>query len=595
MPRVFSRRALLGLALTPVLLAGCGGGETAPVASPTGAAAPAGVTATPGAAGTPTAAPAPAQPTAGVAPGATPTPAADFAARIDLTNARHGGRLVEGWVNEVRTLNPLFAADVVSGHATALLFNGLVKINPTTLLPEGDLAASWQVAPDSQGYLFRLRPNAVFHDGRPCTAEDVKFTYDLLRKDAVGAPRQADLAAVLESVAVISPTEVEFRLKNVFAPFLAVHGGYGIVPKHLLEGVEPAKIEQSEFSLLRPVGTGPFRFKEWRRGSSLTLTRHDAAFAGQPFLDEVVLRVVPSQEVLQTQLKLGEVDVGIVREADVEEMERQQNLVINRVDSLSITYLGFQLDPARTTLFQDRQVRQALALGLDRAAMVRLGRHGLGRVAGGAVPPPSWAANERLAGRLGYEPARAEALLDTLGWRRGDDGVRQRDGKKLAFELLTNRGSGGNRVREQYALLVQEGWKKLGADVKLTLVDFPEVVNRLRRTHEFDVYLAAFACDADPDQRLLWASDAYRTGFNASRYSNATVDRLLTEAVQTLDQARRRDLYARVQEILLDELPAIILDYPQTAWAVAKRARNVIPNPASLAYNAHQWWVVDGK
>lgn len=596
MPVAFSRRVLLGLVLTPALLAGCGG-EMVPVASPTGPATAPGATGTPSPAGTSTAVPATAtvQPAVSATPGATRTPAADFAARIDLTNARRGGRLVEGWVNEVRTLNPLFVTDVVSGHATALLFNGLVKIHPTTLLPEGDLAVSWQVAPDSQGYLFRLRPNAVFHDGKPCTAEDVKFTYDLLLKDSVGAPRQADLAAVLESVTAISPTEVEFRLKSVFAPFLAVHAGYGIVPKHLLEGVEPTKIEQSEFSLVRPVGTGPFRLKEWQRGSSLTLTRHDGAFAGPPLLDEVVLRVAPSQEVLQTQLKLGEVDVGIVREVDVEELERQQNLIVHRVDSLSITYLGFQLDPARTTLFQDRQLRQALALGLDRAAMVRLGRHGLGRVAGGAIPPPSWAANERLAGRPGYDPARAEVLLDGLGWRRGDDGLRRRDGKPLAFELLTNRGSGGNRVREQYALLVQDGWKRLGADVKLTLVDFPEVVNRLRRTREFDVYLAAFAFDVDPDQRLLWSTDAYRSGFNASRYSNATVDRLLTEAVQTLDQARRRDLYARVQEILLDELPAIILDYPQTAWAVAKRARNVIPNPSSLAYNAHQWWVVDGK
>jgi peptide/nickel transport system substrate-binding protein len=586
---------MLGVLLSPLLAAGCGGAAPAPAASPTAPASAAGATPASATTATPVAG-GPVQATApptSVAP--TATPATGFAAGLDLVNPRRGGRLVEGWVNEVRTLNPLFATDPVSSHAVSLLFRGLVRINPTTLQPEADLAEGWQATPDNQGYRFRLRPSIAFHDGHPCTAEDVAFTYELLLKDTVAAPRQADLAAVLDSVAVISPTEVEFRLKGVFAPFLATHAGYGIVPKHLLSGVEPAKIEQSEFSLLRPVGAGPYRFKEWLRGSSLTLTRFDGAIGGPPHLDEIVLRVAPSQETLLSQLKVGEIDVGLLREQDVEEMSRQQNLAISRVDTLSITYLGFQLDAARTALFQDRPMRQALGHGLDREAMVRLGRYGLGRVAGGSVPPPSWAAGDRLSGRLAYDPARAEALLDGAGWRRGADGVRERDGKKLAFELLANRGSGGNRVREQYAMLVQEAWKRLGADVKLTLVDFQEVVTRLRRTHEFDVYLATFAFDFDPDQRLLWSTDAYKTGFNASRYTNPGLDRLLTDAVQTTDQSRRRDLYLKAQETLLDDLPAIVVDYPLQAYAVAKRARNVIPNPSGLGYNAHQWWVSDGK
>ena len=327
------------------------------------------------------------------------------------------------------------------------------RINPTTLQPEADLADSWQAAPDSQGYRFTLRANISFHDGKPCTADDVKFTYELLLKDSVDAPRQADLAAVLEGVDVVSPTEVEFRLKGVFAPFLATHAGYGIVPKHVLSGVEPAKIEQSEFSLLRPVGAGPYRFKEWLRGSSLTLTRFDGAAGGQPYLDEIVLRVTPSQETLQNQLKVGEIDVGLIREQDVEEMGRQQNLTISRVDTPSFTYLGFQLDAARTALFQERPMRQALGArprprsdAPARSPRCRAHRRRLGAAA--------LVGRRRPAGRPPRPTTRRapRRCSTALGWRRGADGVREREGKKLTFELLANRGSGGNRVREQYAL-----------------------------------------------------------------------------------------------------------------------------------------------
>jgi peptide/nickel transport system substrate-binding protein len=211
------------------------------------------------------------------------------------------------------------------------------------------------------------------------------------------------------------------------------------------------------------------------------------------------------------------------------------------------------------------------------------------------VPPPAWAASEQLAGKLSYDPARAEQLLEGAGWRREADGIRAREGKRLSFELLTNRGSGGNRLREQYGQLMIDYWRKLGVEGRLTLVDFQEVVTRLRRTHEFDTCLTSYALDVDPDQRLLWSTDAYKSGFNGGRFSSPALDKLMTEAVQTSEPSKRRSLYIQIQELLLDELPAIVIDYPQVAYGLNKRVRNVVPNPASLAFAAHQWWVADGK
>ena len=596
MPAPLSRRALLAWLVTPVLAAGCGA-PAAPTATP--AADTSAATPSPAAAGpTPTAVAASAgtaTPAGATVPATSaPAVAASAAPATSATPATgQGGRLVQGWPGDVRTLNPLFATDAVSLQATGLLFNGLIKIRPDTLAPEPDLALRWQAAPDDKTYTFTLRPDATFHDGRPCTADDVKFTYDLLLSERASAPAQPALAPVLESVMVKSPTEVEFRLKVVAAAFLVVHAGYGILPKHLLSGLEPPKIEQSDFSLGKPVGTGPFRLKEWTRGQELTLARHDGYFAGRPALDEVVLKVVPSAELLAAQLGQGQVDLAIVRESDAEELGRQAHLTLSRVDSLSITYLAFQLDQAKSPLFTERRVRQALAHALDRPALLRQARAGIGRPGAGPIPPPFPAADERLAARLAYDPARAESLLDAAGWAKGADGIRGREGKKFSFELLTSRGGTGGRAREQYAQLIAEAWRKVGVEAKPVVLDFTDLVNRLRRTHDFETFLTAFAFDLDPDPRLLWTTEAYKSGFNASRYSSAEVDRLLEQAVETTDPARRRDLYRQAQEILVDDAPAIVLDYPQTVYALNRRLRNVVPGPAGLTYNAHTWAVAD--
>lgn len=589
MPAPLSRRALLALLLSPTLLSACGPAAPAPATSPapaeapTTTAAPAGGSPAPAAGGGATA-------TAGLAPARSSAPTSTAVPAAGP--ARQGGRLVLGWPGEARTLNPLFATDAVSLQATGLLFSGLVKVRPDTLAPEPDLALRWQAAPDEKGYTFTLRPEAVFHDGRPCTAEDVKFTYDLLLNERANAPALSALAPVLESVSVAGPTEVQFRLKTPFAPFLAVHAGYGILPRHLLGSLEPPKIEQSDFSLTRPVGAGPFRLKEWVPGRTLTLARHDGYFAGRPVLDEVVLAVVPTADALPAQLRAGEIDLAVVRERDAEDLGRQPSLTLSRVDSLTMTYLGFQLDPAKSGLFAEKRVRQALAQALDRPALLREARAGIGRPGAGAIPPPFPAANEGLVARQGFDPARAEGLLDAAGWAKGGDGIRAREGKKLSFELLTSRGGPGG-VRERYAQLVAEAWRKVGVEAKPVVLDFSDLLTRIRRTHDFEVFLTVFAFDFDPDPRLLWTTDAYKSGFNASRYTNAEVDRLLDQAVTTGDPARRRDLYGRAQEIIADEAPAIILDYPQTVYALNRRVRDLLLGSAGATYNAHAWSVAD--
>ena len=599
MPARLSRRRFVALLMTPALTAGCGligssaADPTVPPApattpasaasaptvqpiAPTGASTPAPATAV-------AASPAPLAPR----PAATPAPA-------DLTNARRGGRLTWGWLADARTLNPLFATDTASRQAASLLFDGLTRINPVTLQPEPALAERWEISPDHRTYTFRLRPGAVFHDGQPCAADDVKFTYDLLLSERLYAPARPELAAVIETITVVDPATITFRLKHVSAPFLARHAIHGIVPRHRLASVDLNRLEQSDFGFTQPVGAGPFRLGEWRRGERLALARHDAYVGGQPYLDEIAFEVVDAQDALHEGLRSGTLDLAAVREDVAGEIDNHPNLRLDQRPALALTYTGFQMDSAQTQLFQDQRVRQALTIALDREAMARQARFGLAEVATGPIPPPLWPAEPPLAPTLRYDPTRAEQLLDAAGWLRGGDGIRVREGQRLAFELLTNRSTDGGRARERYAEMMRDAWRAIGAEATVAVVSFSEVVSRLRTTHKFDVYLTAYASDADPDQRLLWSTDAYQNGFNASRYSNGEVDRLLTEAVRVADPAQRRALYRQAQEILLTDLPAIMLDYPVALHGLNERARNVVVSPVSPAYNAHHWWLAGG-
>ena len=199
---------------------------------------------------------------------------------------------------------------------------------------------------------------------------------------------------------------------------------------------------------------------------------------------------------------------------------------------------------------------------------------------GCATPPAAPAPRERLH--------KAKALLDEAGWKPGPDGIREKDGKKLSFRLWTN---AGNVVREQYITYMQQAWKQIGVDATPATEEWAAYLNRITETKDFEIFLVGFAWGVDPDPSTMWTTDAYKGGFNMNKYSNPEVDRLLEEALTTLDVAKRKELYVRMQNILADELPSFIIDFPQALAATSKRTQNLIPNAVNFRPYAHLWWV----
>ncbi len=206
------------------------------------------------------------------------------------------------------------------------------------------------------------------------------------------------------------------------------------------------------------------------------------------------------------------------------------------------------------------------------------------------MPPLSWAFNpDGIEEKFEYDPEKAKELLTEAGWTDSDgDGVVDKDGQKMSFTMYTN---AGNLEREAYLTAIQEYWRAIGVEMTPQLEDFSALVDRITTTHDFEVVLLGFGWSAAPDQSAMWACDSYEGGFNFVKYCNPDVDALLKEAVGEPDQAKRIELYTEMQNILGDDLPMAIIDFPEAPTGVNNKLHNVFPSGINRYWNMETWWI----
>ena len=485
---------------------------------------------------------------------------------------KKGGNVVEITFADGKTNNPLLTADNVSSNRIGIQFLSLLDINPDDALPFASLATqvpsrgNGGISQDGLTYTFKLRTDVKWHDGQQFTAKDVVFTYQTLMKKELASPRTADLVERIASVGNSDDSTVVFKLNKIVAPFLVSNcatAGYGIVPQHILGSVAIDQIKQHPFSTgdaTASVGTGPFKFKEWVKDDHATFVKNTSFFLGEPALDSYISKVVKDSTAVVASLKTGEADWGGISSTFYEDMQKQQAVTVNKYDTYNFEFAAFQIDPAKTTLFQQKEVRQALTYALDRDAMAQAIYNGLATVAQGTEPTLSFAyAPDQMKTKYTYDPKKAAQLLDAAGWVAGGDGVRAKDGKKLQFTIWTN---AGNKNREALITVMQQQWKAIGVDATPKTEDFASLVTRITETHDFEVAMLGFVWDVDLDQSAMWSTKSYEGGFNLGKYSNPTVDKLIESGLTELDTAKRKQIYIDMQNAVLDDAPSIILVFP---------------------------------
>lgn len=495
----------------------------------------------------------------------------------------YGDSIVEGTIGEASTLIPILATDASSHEVSSLIYNGLVKYDKNLKLV-CDLAESFSVSPDGLKITFKLRRGVKWHDGAPFTSRDVLYTYRVVIDPGTPTAYSEDFKQV-KGVSAPDYHTVIVTYARPFAPALA-SWGTSILPAHLLEGKDITKSPLAR----KPVGTGPYRFREWVPMQKIVLEANPDYFEGRPYIARYVYRIIPDLSTMYMELKAGSIDLMNLTPVQYmrQTISRQFAARFNkyRYSSSSYVYMGYNL---RHPLFKEKLVRQAITAAINKDELIHGVLFGMGCKAYGPIPPGRWAFNPKIKD-IPYDPRRAMQLLARAGWReRNGEGILVKGGRPFSFTILTNQG---NQQRLLTAQIIQQRLRYVGVDVKIRVVEWAAFLKEFVDKGNFDVVLLGWTTSLDPDMFDVWHSSKTKPGeLNFIGFKNDEVDRLLVEGRSTFDIKKRKRAYYRIQEILADEQPYTFLYVPDALPVVSARVRGVEPAPAGISHNLIRWYV----
>lgn len=472
------------------------------------------------------------------------------------------GRIVVGLSQEPTVFNPLMPHIEVDDGVAFSVFDALFRITPEgvivpNLATEVPSVANGGLSEDGLTWRIRLRDDVRWHDGAPFTAEDVKFTLELIVNPDFRAWRTAGHTLV-QDITVVSPTEITWRMERPFAPYMSFLTETFIVPKHLL-GAE-ANPNEAAFNQA-PVGTGAFRWGQRQAGDHVELVANPGYHGEGPYIERLVFKYIPDMTVLYTQFRSGDIDlVGTAfispdNYAEARTLAGREVTLVPR-STVETIYLNQALPQ-----FQDKAVREALYLAIDKQAIIDILYYGVPLQTETFMPHQSWYYHPDLP-RHEFDLDRAAAMLDAAGWTRGADGIRAKDGVRLSFKNSTTTGA---HLREQAQQFIQQTLAQIG--VEMTIENLPAAVMwaDFWTLSQFESAMVGitYLIGADPDVTNRFHTRAIAAqggrGSNNAQYSNPEIDALLDQGASTFDPEARRAIYARVQEIIRDDLPFLPL------------------------------------
>ena len=414
--------------------------------------------------------------------------------------ATPGGTFIDSATADIQTMHPFLAEEETSYNVVSLVYEGLVGGDPRTgqVAPTG-LADFWEISPDHRTYTFHLNKDAKWHDGTDVTAEDVQFSADALADPETGSVYTGTFVDTVESWRAVDDDTFEMVAKEPVFTFLFDIQTLFVVPKHIWEDVPLADWRNDPGATgadpSRVIGSGPWKFQEWRQGESVTVARNDDYYGKVPYLDSYVLRIWPEQTAVVNALLNGEIDAAELEASDIAGVEGTPGIEVAHYPTRGFTFYEFNLDPEVTTRWQDQRVRQALFYALDRESIVNDIQLGYAEVAQGTQPVVSYAyAPDRITTKYTYDPEKAKALLTEAGWTDTDgDGIVDKDGASLSFELLYNSGS---PTADQLVAYMQDAWAAIGVEATPRSLEFPALIEATTTNPTFDIAIYSFLWDA---------------------------------------------------------------------------------------------------
>lgn len=481
--------------------------------------------------------------------------------------------LVVSLSNDPITLNPILASDSVSFSVIDFLFNGIIRVDEDQKI-QPDLAHQINILNKGLVYRIKLRKDVFFHDGVRLTADDVVFTYEKILDPKTNTVRRSDLVVndVPIKVLKVDDFTVDFVLPEVFSPFIS-NLGTGILPKHLLENQD---INTSNFNF-NPVGTGPFVLKKWHVADNIILEPNERYYQGKPLLKSLIIKIIPDSNSQIFSYETGEIDMVDLRPKDVSLIKEDPSSTVVFYPTKTYTYLGFNL---KNHLFEDRNVRMAIAHSIDKNSLVKAVLMGYGDVLNYPTCPLDWSYPEGLW-YPEYNPEKADEILDNAGWYRGPDGFRYKNNQLFRFNCLIRQGS---KDREMAGVIIQQYLEKRGLKMELISLEWSSLLERLTsEKKDFDTTIMGWGLGLDPDPYSIWYSKEYPNGFNLNGYSNPEVDKLIILGRKTIDQEKRKEIYRKLYEIIIQDQPYVFLWYPKSIVAYRNWVKGLSkPGPSGL-------------
>jgi peptide/nickel transport system substrate-binding protein len=475
------------------------------------------------------------------------------------------GTLRIGTSGTPNSLNPIFETITIELLLAQMMFDTLVYPRPDGTI-EPDLAAvvptqaNGGISRDGRTITYHLRHGVRWHDGKPFTSADVAFTQAATMNPAnnVTVRQPNDRVVRLDTP---DPYTVVVHLAHSFAPFVVEWNSTGILPAHLLAG--KADINRDAFNAA-PVGTGAFRFVRWQRGSTIELDANDDYFEGPPRLKRIVVSILPNETAAALALRTHQIDwLFNTTIGALPSLAGDADIRIERFDA--VTFQGIALNLMHPAL-ADVRIRRAISLAIDRRELVDKLQRGYATPATADIPRFMWAYDPTL--RAPFDPAASAALLDAAGWKRGPDGIRVRDGRRLSLSYVF---FSGIPIFAAIAVQIQAQLRAVGIDVGLRSYEVSLLFahDGPYARGDFDLGFVQFFNYDDPEDALFFSCGARApAGFNYARWCDARYDHLSQAGVATNDRATRRAVYAQTQRRILDAVPMVLLDYPVDAEAV---------------------------
>jgi peptide/nickel transport system substrate-binding protein len=499
----------------------------------------------------------------------------------------NGGTAVVAVKSDFDALNPVTVSALATDDVVKyMLFTPLVAFDEK-LNPVPHLAERWELAPDA--VTFHLRGDVRWHDGRPVTAEDVKFTFDLAKDPKTASQMGSVYLGGVTEATVVDPRTIRFTLDGPQAQPLD-NFWWAPVPKHVLESVPREQLAQNAFNQ-KPVGSGPFRFDSWQKGDRMTLVANDSfapSLGGRPRVDRVVFRIIPEATARLTELRTGGVDVNYtVLPDEAKQLEAgARGITVHHYPSREFTYLGWNNERAP---FDDPRVRRALSMAVDREALIGSMMFGYARQTGSVIPPISPMAPDLPP--IPHDTAQAKRLLAEAGWTDSDrDGTLDRGGEPLTVTIVTN---AANKLFTDVATQVQAQLQRVGVRAELQTVEFQTML-RQHKARDYQGILTNWTWDyfkADPTPLFSCREARKPQSANRAGYCSEAADAAMQRALRATDDAAAKQAWAEFARVVQQDQPVTVLFWAEEIAGVGPRLQGVRMDARSKLATVREWWI----